>query len=145
MYKQAVKSTTNQPALLMPPRILVCCLIVAVACSREGSPPQARNDAFWFEGARLIVGDGSEPIESSAFLVEGDTIAWVGRQGERQPPQGAVRVDLSGKTVIPALIDGHNHIGLSTSGTAATARRTTRARTSSTSSSGTRTTVWRRR
>ena len=67
---------------------------------------------MWFEGARLIVGDGSAPIESSAFLVEGDAFTWVGKQGQRQPPPGATRVDLSGKTVMPSLIDGHNHIGL---------------------------------
>ena len=66
---------------------------------------------MWFEGARLIVGDGSA-VENSAFLVEGETFTWVGRQGQRQPPQGATRVDLSGKTVMPSLIDGHNHIGL---------------------------------
>jgi imidazolonepropionase-like amidohydrolase len=74
--------------------------------------PQARPPALWFEGARLIVGDTSATIESSAFLVEGDSFTWVGRKGERQPPANAVRVDLTGKTVIPALIDGHNHIGL---------------------------------
>ena len=62
--------------------------------------------------ARLIVGDGSAPIENSAFLIEGDTFTWVGRQGETEPPEGAVRVDLSGQTVIPALIDAHQHIGL---------------------------------
>jgi imidazolonepropionase-like amidohydrolase len=70
------------------------------------------NPAIWFEGARLIVGDGSAAVENAAFLVEGDAFAWVGKQGQRQPPQGAVRVDLTGKTVMPALIDGHNHIGL---------------------------------
>ena len=43
---------------------------------------------------------------------EGDAFTWVGKQGQRQPPQGATRVDLSGKTVMPSLIDGHNHIGL---------------------------------
>ena len=67
---------------------------------------------IWFEGARVIVGDQRPPIENAAFLVEGDTLTWVGRRGERQPPAGARRVDLTGKTVIPALIDGHNHIGL---------------------------------
>jgi len=65
-----------------------------------------------FEGARLIVGDGSAPIENAAFLVQGDTITWVGKRGERQAPAGARRVDLSGKTVMPSLIDGHNHTGL---------------------------------
>jgi imidazolonepropionase-like amidohydrolase len=67
---------------------------------------------LWFEGARLIIGDKSPTIESSAFLVEGDSFTWVGKKGERQPPANATRVDLTGKTVIPTLIDGHNHIGL---------------------------------
>ncbi len=87
-------------------------LLLAVACSPQAGPPQSTGDAVWFEGARLIVGDGNAPIENSAFLVEDDVFTWVGRQGENQPPDGAVRVDLTGKTVIPALIDAHNHIGL---------------------------------
>ena len=64
-----------------------------------------------YEGARLIVGDGSAPIESSAFLVENARFTRVGRRGEVPAPPGAERVDLSGKTVIPALVDGHSHIG----------------------------------
>jgi imidazolonepropionase-like amidohydrolase len=86
-------------------------VVIVVACSPE-SPPETAGGALWFEGARLIVGDESGPIENSAFLVEGDSFTWVGRAGERDSPAGAVRVDLTGKTVIPALIDGHNHIGL---------------------------------
>jgi imidazolonepropionase-like amidohydrolase len=73
---------------------------------------QARRPALWFEGARLIVGDNRPAIESSAFLVEGDSFTWVGKKGERQPPANATRLDLTGKTVMPTLIDGHNHIGL---------------------------------
>lgn len=67
--------------------------------------------ATLFEGARLIVGDGRAPIENSAFLVEGHTIARVGKKGDVRAPAGAMRVDLTGKTVIPALIDIHNHLG----------------------------------
>ena len=70
------------------------------------------EDAAWFEGARLIDGNGDAPIERSAFLVEDGVFTWVGRRGEREAPDGAERVDLSGKTVIPALIDAHQHIGL---------------------------------
>src|SRR4029079_8418331 len=73
---------------------------------------QARRTATWFEGARLIIGDKSPVIENSAFLVEGDSFTWAGKKGDRQPPANAARVDLTGKTVIPTLIDGHNHIGL---------------------------------
>ncbi len=64
-----------------------------------------------YEGARLIAGDGGAPIESAAFLVENGRFARVGREGDITLPAGASRVDLSGKTVIPALIDAHSHIG----------------------------------
>src|SRR4051812_39821662 len=63
-----------------------------------------------FEGARLIVGDGTV-VENSAFVVQRGRFTSVGRRGQVQPPAGASRVDLTGKTVIPALVDGHSHIG----------------------------------
>src|SRR5262245_48006135 len=93
-------------------RLLPYFLFLAAACLPMAASSQARRPALWFEGARLIIGDKSPVIESSAFLVEGDTFTWVGKKGERQPPTNATRVDLTGKTVIPTLIDGHNHIGL---------------------------------
>ncbi len=93
-------------------RILLGCLIATVAYSFHADAQGTGGGATLFEGARLIVGDGRAPIENSAFLVQGDSITWVGRRGERQPPAGATRVDLTGKTVMPSLIDGHNHIGL---------------------------------
>lgn len=66
--------------------------------------------AVAYEGARLIVGDGSAPIENGAFLVENGRITAIGRGGVA-PPAGAARVNLAGKTVMPALIDVHVHIG----------------------------------
>ena len=91
--------------------VFVC---VAVAC---GSPPDSpisdtpAGAMTLFEGARLISGDGSAPIEVSAFVVENDTFTRVGTRGEVSVPAGTPRVDLTGKTVIPALIDAHSHIG----------------------------------
>src|SRR6188508_1141110 len=93
-------------------RILPVGLIVGLACTVGAAFQGGAGQATLFEGARLIVGDGSAPIENSAFVVQGDSITWVGRRGERQAPAGAARVDLTGKTVMPSLIDGHNHIGL---------------------------------
>jgi imidazolonepropionase-like amidohydrolase len=63
-----------------------------------------------FEGARLIVGDGRAPIENAAFIVAGTRIAQVGRAGEVRAPAGAARVNLTGKTVMPAIIDAHTHL-----------------------------------
>ena len=93
-------------------RLLPYFLILASVWLPMRASSQATRPALWFEGARLIIGDKSPTIESSAFLVEGDSFTWVGKKGERQPPANATRVDLTGKTVMPTLIDGHNHIGL---------------------------------
>jgi imidazolonepropionase-like amidohydrolase len=71
----------------------------------------AQPGASLFEGARLIVGDGSAPIENSAFLIENNKVSKIGRKGELQAPAGAVRINLNGKTVMPALIDAHTHLG----------------------------------
>ena len=91
----------------------LCALALAVvACGPAGEAPQPASTGVWFEGARLIDGSGDAPVERAAFLVEDGVFTWVGSQGEREPPAGAARVDLTGKTVIPALIDAHQHIGL---------------------------------
>jgi len=64
-----------------------------------------------FQGARLITGDGTPPIEDSAFIVQNDQFTRVGRRSDVQVPAGARRVDLTGKTVMPGKVDLHGHIG----------------------------------
>ena len=89
---------------------LLLALLVAAA-SATAAAQGSRPAAVLYEGARLFTGDGSAPIERSAFLVENGRFTRMGRQGDVPAPVGAARVDLTGKTVIPALIDAHSHIG----------------------------------
>ena len=84
---------------------LLAVLLVSAASAH------AQTAATLFEGARLITGEGTAPIENSAFLIENGRVSRVGTRGSVQAPAGALRVDLTGKTVIPALIDAHSHIG----------------------------------
>lgn len=63
-----------------------------------------------YTGARVIVGDGSRPIENAVMLVDGTRFAAVGRASEVEIPAGVARVDLSGRTIMPAMIDGHVHM-----------------------------------
>jgi imidazolonepropionase-like amidohydrolase len=86
-------------------------LVAAVLALAIGTSQTKAQTATLFEGARLITGDGSTPIEDSAFGIEAGRITAVGRRGEVRAPASAARVDLSGKTVIPALVDAHSHIG----------------------------------
>ncbi|HBD99339.1 MAG TPA: hypothetical protein DC060_14215 [Gemmatimonadetes bacterium] len=80
--------------------------IAAAGCATDAPV----STAVLFEGARLILGDGSL-IEQGALLVEGDRIVAVGPRGEVVTPLGATPIDVTGKTIIPALIDAHAHLG----------------------------------
>jgi imidazolonepropionase-like amidohydrolase len=96
---------------MRPWRVFAFCAIVLVVWSLRFHAQLSANGVTLFEGARLIVGDGSEPIEHAAFIIENEKITRVGRQGQLRLPAGAARVDLTGKTVIPGLIDAHAHVG----------------------------------
>jgi len=72
---------------------------------------RAATRTVLYEGARLIPGDGTPPTEQSAFLVENGTITHVGAKGSIALPSGATRVDLTGKTVMPTLVNAHGHPG----------------------------------
>src|SRR5882672_858161 len=98
----------RQPKLMVLVGLLIA---VSVWCARIFANQPSLTTATLYEGARLIVGDGNLPIENSAFLVENSRFSRVGRKGEMKVPVGTVRVDLTGRTVIPALVDAHSHIG----------------------------------
>ena len=86
--------------------------VVAGCSTPPGGPgPTTGGAATLFEGARLIVGDGTAPIEGSAFLVRDGSIVEVGRQGQLRSKEIGASVDLTGKTVMPALVDAHSHLG----------------------------------
>src|SRR5262245_48213059 len=94
--------------------ILSDLILIIAAC---GAPPAseptvaAASGATLFEGARLITGDEAPPIEDSAFVVHDGKFAAVGRRGAVQAPEGAARIDLTGKTVMPGIIETHAHLG----------------------------------
>lgn len=93
-------------------RLLIasCVLAAAAACAPPPATGQAEGVTV-FEGARLITGDGGAPIEDAVFIVEDDRFSAVGRRGTLPIPDGARRVDLNGKTVMPAMVDMHGHFG----------------------------------
>jgi imidazolonepropionase-like amidohydrolase len=85
--------------------------LVPSICAAVLAAVPAPRPATVFEGARLITGDGRAPIQNAAFVIQNGRFTRVGRTGARPVPAGAARVDLTGKTVIPALVDAHVHLG----------------------------------
>jgi imidazolonepropionase-like amidohydrolase len=86
-------------------------ILLAVALSLSAPPQSSNGAAVVYEGARLVLGDGTPPIENGAFVVQNGRIAAIGKQSSITPPKGAQHVDLSGKTVMPTLVNVHVHIG----------------------------------
>jgi imidazolonepropionase-like amidohydrolase len=62
------------------------------------------------KGKLLIDGTGSKPLADPVILVEGDTISAVGVAGQLEIPDDASVIDLSGKTLLPGLVDAHIHL-----------------------------------
>jgi imidazolonepropionase-like amidohydrolase len=84
--------------------------LIAFGLAGTASSGQAPTSLL-VEGARLITADGQPPIENGAMIVENGRITAVGRRDKLPVAAGAVRVDLSGKTVMPALVNTHIHLG----------------------------------
>jgi len=92
----------------LPYTLSLLCLAVVALASAEVAAQPPRTTVF--EGARLIVGDGTT-IERASFVVENGLFAQVGTSSDVQAPAGAARIDLSGRTVMPTLVDLHGHFG----------------------------------
>jgi len=59
----------------------------------------------------LIDGNGGPSIANAAMVIDNGRITWIGSASRVKPPEGAVSTDLSGKYVIPGLINVHGHVG----------------------------------
>ncbi len=60
-------------------------------------------------GGRIITMRGDEVIEDGVVLIEGNRIRAVGARDAIDIPRGYTRVDVSGKTVMPGIVDVHWH------------------------------------
>src|SRR5262252_3904531 len=64
-----------------------------------------------FKGFTLIDGSGRAPVAAAAMIVDGGKIQWAGPAAQLKAPAGAETVDLSGKFVMPGMINLHGHLG----------------------------------
>ena len=96
-------------------------IVVAVAIAFAGAeagcagePPESpapAGSAVVYDGARLIDGTGTPAVEAARLVVDDGIITDVGPQSDVESPPGAALVELTGKTVMPALVNLHGHVG----------------------------------
>ena len=97
---------------LSPFTSAILCLFITVGQAVAQSPDNFGNDAteHVFNNVRIIVGDGAV-IERGAILIRGGVILAVGPAASIDIPDSAISHDLSGKTIMPALVNTHAHLG----------------------------------
>lgn len=83
-----------------------CRLLIVPVALLAAITLHAQSTATVFEGGRVIVGDG-RVIENASVVVEGGRITQVG--ATVKAPASATRVNLAGKTLMPAIVDAHVH------------------------------------
>jgi imidazolonepropionase-like amidohydrolase len=87
-------------------RPIACWLLLA------GAPQLAAQSAraVAFTGFTLIDGTGRAPVSNAVLVVRGGRVVAAGAASSVAIPAGAERVDLSGKTVMPGLVNAHGHV-----------------------------------
>jgi imidazolonepropionase-like amidohydrolase len=85
-------------------------LLTIISCSTSKNQDEngATNQKILFKNVNLIKGDGSAPAKTDVYIEDGK----ITETGSNLSKDGASTVDLEGKTMMPAIISTHVHVGL---------------------------------
>ena len=93
-------------------RLFALVLLLSLAHIFAPAPIAAAEEpTIVYRGARILTAAGA-PIDKGVLIVRKDKIVAVGADSDTPIPEGAEVIDLTGKTIIPGLVDTHSHIGI---------------------------------
>jgi len=78
-----------------------------ISAAGQDSTPTTPSAQAWV-GARIIDGTGKPAIENATLLIRNERVEAVGRRVKI--PAGAKRIDATGKTIMPGIINAHGHV-----------------------------------
>jgi len=84
-------------------------LLVIAGCTSQ--PAETRVGTWAFTEATIIDGTGNVPIANGVLLMQDGVITAVGESNSITIPEKTTIVSLSGKTIIPGIVNAHGHIG----------------------------------
>ncbi|MEJ1240809.1 amidohydrolase family protein [Chryseolinea sp. T2] len=83
---------------------------ILFSCTRKNDDVQS-SEIIAFVGATIIDGSGAEPIKDGILVIKDGKFEMIGSAASTTIPAGATTRDLSGKFIMPGIINGHGHVG----------------------------------
>ncbi len=93
---------------MKPISFLSILLFLLFACK---SKVETGSSYIAFIGATIIDGSGTEPFQNVVLLIQNGRVVAVGEKEKVDIPEGATVKDVTGKFIIPGIINGHGHVG----------------------------------
>jgi imidazolonepropionase-like amidohydrolase/Tol biopolymer transport system component len=103
MFKNSPAAKDEKPAKYEPPKAGISLSMTVLADKPKGR--------IALTGARIVTMAGKDGgiIDNGVVLIEGNRITAIGSLAATTIPAGTPTVDVTGKTIIPGLVDAHAH------------------------------------
>ena len=90
-------------------RVLALGLVLILTGCEESAAPVVEPGGLALVGGQLIDGTGSAPVVDSVIVIRDGRIESAGSRDTTAVPAGAEVIDVTGKTIIPGLVNLHVH------------------------------------
>lgn len=89
---------------------LIIILVLGIKSFSQTVAPKSESPLV-LQNATIIDGTGAEPMENQTLVLKNGKISTIFESGSEATPADAFVMDLSGRYIIPGLIDSHVHLG----------------------------------
>src|SRR5262245_39159010 len=93
--------------------LIIISTAVVAGCTKQEAPPSTAapaSTAVVLRNVTLIDGNGGAPLANAALVIDNGRIQFAGPSSDLQAPAGASVQDLTGKFIMPGIINAHGHI-----------------------------------
>jgi imidazolonepropionase-like amidohydrolase len=89
-------------------KLFALVLLLTLSCKGRVSLKESYTA---FTGATIIDGNGANAIQNGVLLIKDGKVISVGPKEDVTVPENTTFIDVSGKTIIPGIINAHGHVG----------------------------------
>jgi imidazolonepropionase-like amidohydrolase len=92
--------------------VATCTLSFQPSLAQAPAPGSNTGSTVALTGGRVIDGTGAAPLPQATIVITEGRIAAVGAPATVRIPVGATRIDMSGRTIMPGMINAHAHVNI---------------------------------